>query len=86
MSLSRKPLQYIQKSILLTDIMDFDKLTLHQAKRLEMDSQVRVLELESSLVKERKQLAALRKQHYQMAGSSEGWEEEVRFNLSFPSL
>ncbi|XP_014663998.1 PREDICTED: huntingtin-interacting protein 1-like [Priapulus caudatus] len=58
------------------DIMDFSKLSLHQAKRLEMDSQVRVLELENAVVKERKQLASLRTKHYQLAGSSEGWDEE----------
>ncbi|XP_055941623.1 huntingtin-interacting protein 1-like [Argiope bruennichi] len=56
--------------------MDFSKLTLHQAKRLEVESQVRVLELESMLVKERVKLAGLRKKHYQLAGASEGWEEE----------
>ncbi|GIX91808.1 huntingtin-interacting protein 1 [Caerostris darwini] len=56
--------------------MDFSKLSLHQAKRLEVESQVRVLELESMLVKERVKLAGLRKKHYQLAGTSEGWEEE----------
>ncbi|KAG8180177.1 hypothetical protein JTE90_020473 [Oedothorax gibbosus] len=55
--------------------MDFSKLTLHQAKRLEVESQVRVLELESMLVKERVKLAGLRKKHYTLAGTSEGWEE-----------
>lgn len=55
--------------------MDFSKLTLHQAKRLEMESQVRVLELENSLVKERMRLAGLRKQHYHLAGASAGWDE-----------
>jgi len=49
-------------------------LTLHQAKRLEMDSQVRVLELEASLQQERVKLSALRRQHYQLAGETEGWE------------
>ncbi|XP_015930383.1 huntingtin-interacting protein 1 [Parasteatoda tepidariorum] len=57
--------------------MDFSKLTLHQAKRLEVESQVRVLELESLLVKERVKLAGLRKKHYQLAGASEGWDEEA---------
>ncbi|CAL1276978.1 unnamed protein product [Larinioides sclopetarius] len=56
--------------------MDFSKLTLHQAKRLEVESQVHVLELESMLVKERVKLAGLRKKHYQLAGTSEGWEEK----------
>jgi huntingtin interacting protein 1 len=56
------------------DDMDFSKLTLHQAKRLEMDSQVRVLELENLLEKERMKLASLRKRHYHLAGASAGWE------------
>ena len=57
--------------------MDFSQLTLHQAKRQEMESQVRVLELESELDKERKKLMELRKTHYTLAGESEGWEQEV---------
>lgn len=57
-----------------SEVMDFSKLTLHQAKRLEMESQVRVLELESGLQKERVQLAELRKRHYHLAGASEGWD------------
>lgn len=36
-----------------------------------------MLELENMLVKERVKLASLRKKHYQLAGASEGWEEEV---------
>lgn len=58
------------------DTLDFSKLTLHQAKRLEMESQVHVLELESNLEKERKKLSELRKTHYKLAGESEGWEQE----------
>lgn len=58
------------------DTLDFSKLTLHQAKRQEMDSQVRVLELESELGKERVKLGELRKKHYQLAGESEGWDQE----------
>ncbi|XP_013381294.1 huntingtin-interacting protein 1 isoform X1 [Lingula anatina] len=57
------------------DTLDFSKITLHQAKRLEMDSQVRVLELESLLEKERVKLSELRKKHYQLAGESEQAEE-----------
>lgn len=52
-------------------------LSLHQAKRLEMESQVRVLELEASLSQERLRLAALRRHHYQLAGEAEGWDQEV---------
>jgi huntingtin interacting protein 1 len=52
-------------------------LSLHQAKRLEMESQVRVLELEASLDQERLRLAALRRHHYQLAGDVEGWDQKV---------
>ncbi|XP_044015037.1 huntingtin-interacting protein 1-like isoform X2 [Aphidius gifuensis] len=50
------------------DDLDVSGLTLHQAKRLEMEAQVRVLELEQALETERLRLAALRRHHYQMAG------------------
>lgn len=53
-------------------VPDYSKLTLTQTKRLEMDSQVRVLELESQLTKERQKLGHLRKAHYQLAGVEEG--------------
>nr|XP_020657322.1 huntingtin-interacting protein 1 [Pogona vitticeps] len=58
-----------------TDSMDFSAVTLTQIKRQEMDSQVRVLELESQLQKERQRLGDLRKKHYELAGVAEGWEE-----------
>ncbi|VEN49602.1 unnamed protein product [Callosobruchus maculatus] len=51
--------------------LDVSNLTLHQAKRLEMDSQVRVLELEKELEQERYRLARLRRHHYQLAGENE---------------
>ncbi|KAK7597678.1 hypothetical protein V9T40_009903 [Parthenolecanium corni] len=51
-----------------SDDLDFSGLSLHQAKQLEMDSQVRVLELEAGLEKERLKLAALRRYHYQLSG------------------
>ncbi|XP_043272476.1 huntingtin-interacting protein 1 isoform X2 [Venturia canescens] len=50
------------------DDLDISGLTLHQAKRLEMEAQVRVLELEQALETERLRLSALRRHHYQMAG------------------
>ena len=59
------------------DTMDFSKLTLHQAKRFEMETQVHVLELESQLEKERRSLGELRKTHYRLAAESEGWDQEV---------
>lgn len=52
--------------------LDVSRLSLHQAKRLEMEAQVRVLELEQALETERLRLSALRRHHYQMAGESEG--------------
>ncbi|KAM6156138.1 huntingtin-interacting protein 1 [Rhynchocyon petersi] len=58
-----------------TDNMDFSSMTLTQIKRQEMDSQVRVLELETELQKERLKLGELRKKHYELAGVAEGWEE-----------
>ncbi|XP_063002588.1 huntingtin-interacting protein 1 [Elgaria multicarinata webbii] len=62
------------------DSMDFSAITLTQIKRQEMDSQVRVLELESQLQKERQRLGALRKKHYELAGVAEGWEAEGEEN------
>nr|CAD7590803.1 unnamed protein product [Timema genevievae] len=59
--------------------LDVSGLSLHQAKRLEMESQVRVLELEANLQKERERLATLRRQHYRLAGELEGWEQQ--FNI-----
>jgi len=64
--------------------MDFSKLTLHQAKRFEMETQVRVLELESELEKERRSLGELRKTHYRLAAESEGWDQEVTSIKFYP--
>ncbi|NXC41749.1 HIP1 protein, partial [Penelope pileata] len=58
------------------DSMDFSSMTLTQIKRQEMDSQVRVLELENQLQRERQKLGELRKKHYELAGVAEGWEED----------
>ncbi len=55
--------------------MDYSTLSLTQAKRLEMESQVKALELEKELETERTRLAELRKVHYKLAGASEGWDE-----------
>ncbi|KAJ8043770.1 Huntingtin-interacting protein 1 [Holothuria leucospilota] len=55
--------------------LDFTNLSLTQTKRLEMESKIKVLELESKLEKERVKLDELRKVHYQLAGASEGWDE-----------
>ncbi|XP_067864151.1 huntingtin-interacting protein 1 isoform X2 [Heptranchias perlo] len=60
------------------DTMDFSSMTLTQIKRQEMDTQVHVLELESQLQKERQRLGELRKKHYELAGVSEGWDEDTK--------
>ena len=70
---------------LFLESMDFTNLSLTQTKRQEMNTQVLVLELESKLEKERVKLAELRKQHYSLAGASEGWEDEVRLRVYFRS-
>lgn len=94
---------YMKHSI--TDVRDYSQLTLTQAKRLEMESQVsnkylgfvclsmcvcsyvhllfvysqvHALELEQELADERTRLAELRKVHYHLGGSQEGWEDTVR--------
>uniref|UniRef100_A0A0N5A165 ENTH domain-containing protein n=1 Tax=Parastrongyloides trichosuri TaxID=131310 RepID=A0A0N5A165_PARTI len=56
-----------QKSLNDDKLMDFTHLSLHDAKKEEMESQVRTLELEAELSKERSKLAQLRKQHYHLA-------------------
>ncbi|KAG7490624.1 huntingtin-interacting protein 1-related protein [Solea senegalensis] len=50
------------------DTMDFSGLSLIKLKREEMESQVKVLELESQLENERLRLGELRKKHYDLAG------------------
>lgn len=44
--------------------LDLTKLTVHQAKTLEMEIQVKVLELEQGLQVERSRLAAFRRKNY----------------------
>nr|XP_057926993.1 huntingtin interacting protein 1 related b [Doryrhamphus excisus] len=50
------------------DTMDFSGMSLIKLKKEEMESQVKVLELESQLENERLRLGELRKQHYTLAG------------------
>nr|XP_061804496.1 huntingtin-interacting protein 1-related protein-like [Nerophis lumbriciformis] len=50
------------------DPMDFSGLSLIKLKKEEMESQVKVLELETMLESERLRLGELRKQHYSLAG------------------
>lgn len=45
---------------------ELSELSVHQAKRLEMESQLRIIKLEDQLGKERLKLAHLRKSHYHL--------------------
>ncbi|XP_055093948.1 huntingtin-interacting protein 1-related protein isoform X2 [Symphalangus syndactylus] len=69
-----------QEQIEDRDTMDFSGLSLIKLKKQEMETQVRVLELEKTLEAERMRLGELRKQHYVLAGASgsPGEEEAVR--------
>lgn len=53
------------------DTFDFTKLSLHQAKKLEIESKIREIELETALTKEREKLSRLRKAHYHLSEPSE---------------
>ncbi|XP_030593965.1 huntingtin interacting protein 1 related b isoform X1 [Archocentrus centrarchus] len=50
------------------DTMDFSGMSLIKLKKEEMESQVKVLELENQLGNERLRLGELRKKHYELAG------------------
>ncbi|XP_044296410.1 huntingtin-interacting protein 1-related protein [Varanus komodoensis] len=50
------------------DTMDFSGMSLIKLKKEEMESQVKVLELEKTLENERLRLGELRRQHYALAG------------------
>ncbi|TSW08320.1 Huntingtin-interacting protein 1-related protein [Bagarius yarrelli] len=52
------------------DTMDFTGMSLIKLRKEEMESQVKVLELESMLENERLRLGELRKKHYEIAGVS----------------
>nr|XP_031526058.1 huntingtin-interacting protein 1-related protein [Vicugna pacos] len=58
-----------QEQIEDRDTMDFSGLSLIKLKKQEMETQVRVLELEKTLEVERVRLGELRKQHYMLAGT-----------------
>ena len=47
------------------DQVDISALSLHQTKKLELETQVKLLELEKELSKERVKLGLLRRQHYE---------------------
>eukprot|EP00049_Salpingoeca_infusionum_P004553 m.80886 g.80886 ORF g.80886 m.80886 type:complete len:1253 (-) comp12618_c0_seq2:422-4180(-) len=57
----------IQQSREVQSAEDYLKLTITQARRLEMDAQIRVKELEFALVKEQERLRQLRKAQYQLS-------------------
>ncbi|KAG8514969.1 Huntingtin-interacting protein 1-related protein, partial [Galemys pyrenaicus] len=65
-----------QEQIEDRDTMDFSGLSLIKLKKQEMESQVRVLELEKTLEAERVRLGELRRQHYALAGAAAGVLEE----------
>ncbi|KAL6081635.1 hypothetical protein STEG23_007850, partial [Scotinomys teguina] len=69
-----------QEQIEDRDTMDFSGLSLIKLKKQEMETQVRVLELEKTLEAERVRLGELRKQHYVLAGvmGTPGEEEPCR--------
>ncbi|XP_070076437.1 huntingtin-interacting protein 1-related protein isoform X1 [Equus caballus] len=69
-----------QEQIEERDTMDFSGLSLIKLKKQEMETQVRVLELEKTLEAERVRLGELRKQHYVLAGvvGTPGEEEPGR--------
>ena len=53
------------KQLIFADVdLDFSGLSAHQTKTLEMNIQVKLLELESKVEEERSKLARLRWQHY----------------------
>ncbi|XP_023600811.1 huntingtin-interacting protein 1-related protein isoform X2 [Myotis lucifugus] len=66
-----------QEQIEERDTMDFSGMSLIKLKKQEMETQVRVLELEKTLEAERVRLGELRKQHYALAvGVGTPGEEE----------
>uniref|UniRef100_A0A8C5J6J1 Huntingtin-interacting protein 1-related protein n=1 Tax=Junco hyemalis TaxID=40217 RepID=A0A8C5J6J1_JUNHY len=67
-----------QEQIEEKDTMDFSGMSLIKLKKEEMETQVKVLELEKRLEGERVRLGELRKQHYGLAGGCEDEEGEAR--------
>ncbi|CAM4662420.1 huntingtin-interacting protein 1-related protein isoform X1 [Caretta caretta] len=64
-----------QEQIEDKDTMDFSGMSLIKLKKEEMETQVKVLELEKKLENERIRLGELRKKHYALAGVYEDPEE-----------
>uniref|UniRef100_A0A8C1D9C7 Uncharacterized protein n=2 Tax=Cyprinus carpio TaxID=7962 RepID=A0A8C1D9C7_CYPCA len=66
--------------------MDFSSMSLIKLKTEEMDSQVKVLELEKQLANERIRLGGLRKKHYEIEGISTDSPPESAVNSFDSSL
>ncbi|XP_041754787.2 huntingtin-interacting protein 1-related protein, partial [Coregonus clupeaformis] len=76
-----------QRQITERDPMDFSGISLIKVKTQEIESQVKVLELENQLEQERVRLGELRKKHYQLSGTGTPHEGEVEggdWDDSFP--
>uniref|UniRef100_A0A7N4PG51 Huntingtin-interacting protein 1-related protein n=1 Tax=Sarcophilus harrisii TaxID=9305 RepID=A0A7N4PG51_SARHA len=65
-----------QEQIEDKDTMDFSGMSLIKLKKEEMETQVKVLELEKTLENERMRLGELRKRHYALAGGVDQSPEE----------
>ncbi|XP_041079717.1 huntingtin-interacting protein 1-related protein-like [Polyodon spathula] len=66
-----------QEQIADKDTMDFSGISLIKLRKEEMESQVKVLELETQLQGERMRLGDLRKKHYELAGGCDFSPEEA---------
>ncbi|KAM9331420.1 huntingtin-interacting protein 1-related protein [Gastrophryne carolinensis] len=67
-----------QEQIEDKDTMDFSGMSLIKLKKEEMESQVKVLELENMLQNERMRLGELRKKHYCLAGAYDETGEDTK--------
>ncbi|XP_058230539.1 huntingtin interacting protein 1 related b isoform X2 [Hemibagrus wyckioides] len=76
-----------QEQIEEKDTMDFSGMSLIKLKKEEMESQVKVLELESMLENERLRLGELRKKHYEIAGVplEQLGQDDNALSSTFPS-
>uniref|UniRef100_A0A8C5P7G5 Huntingtin-interacting protein 1-related protein n=1 Tax=Leptobrachium leishanense TaxID=445787 RepID=A0A8C5P7G5_9ANUR len=68
------------------DTMDFSGMSLIKLKKEEMESQVKVLELENMLQNERMRLGELRKKHYALAGVYEEVQEDKASPVQKPGI
>ncbi|XP_018412849.1 PREDICTED: huntingtin-interacting protein 1-related protein isoform X1 [Nanorana parkeri] len=67
-----------QEQIEEKDTMDFSGMSLIKLKKEEMETQVKVLELENMLQNERIRLGELRRKHYALAGAYDEADEAVK--------